>query len=215
MEKGNLKIGPEVSRDEVIENAVSFVKCAWKPGLENVHHGMDKDGFRVDTPDVGYKWDTGSGWWTPDQINTGIPYKWGGFCTISFFKECLERGLYAGNIPSLERMKNLVGGGESSVGVDCSGYVSRCWKLSRPVSTRQLSEICERLPGPDYLQRGDILNKANSHVVIFKEFVDETQEHMIVYESSRSTGRVGQKECKLSILTGKGFIPYRYTRISN
>jgi len=71
------------------------------------------------------------------------------------------------------------------------------------------------LPDPAGLNTGDILNRANKHVVIFEQFVDEAGEVIRVYESSRSSGKVHQKVLKLSTLIGRGFVPFRYRRIAD
>ena len=34
-----------------------------------------------------------------------------------------------------------------AAGVDCSGFVSRCWRLDRPFSTRELPALCKKKPG--------------------------------------------------------------------
>lgn len=41
-----------------------------------------------------------------------------------------------------------------AAGVDCSGFVSRCWRLDRPFSTRELPALCTRLPSWEDLPDG-------------------------------------------------------------
>lgn len=41
-----------------------------------------------------------------------------------------------------------------AAGVDCSGFVSRCWRLSRPFSTRELPALSISLPSWDELKTG-------------------------------------------------------------
>jgi hypothetical protein len=57
-----------------------------------------------------------------------------------------------------------------SRGVDCSGFVSRVWQLSSKYSTSTLPNISWELPASSDLRRGDILNKAGSHVILFSDF---------------------------------------------
>lgn len=54
-----------------------------------------------------------------------------------------------------------------AAGVDCSGFVSRCWRLSRPFSTRELPALSISLPSWDELKTGDILIAPGRHVLLF------------------------------------------------
>ncbi len=68
---------------------------------------------------------------------------------------------------------------EFLAGVDCSNYVSRCWKIGTR-STRDLPGICVEI-NKYSLKRGDILNKAGDHVRIFNKWVGATK--IDVYEA--------------------------------
>ncbi|MBC8459219.1 MAG: T9SS type A sorting domain-containing protein [Deltaproteobacteria bacterium] len=113
----------------------------------NIHHGWDSAVEEpkkwIDTPDK----DTSEGqklrgWFRVNEVNIGIPYKWGGFNTISEFDEGIRQGKYAGDIccikPGTDPPKLYPSGSDDAVGVDCSGFVCRCWGLSQPYRTSQL-----------------------------------------------------------------------------
>src|SRR5205814_9145160 len=58
------------------------------------------------------------------------------------------------------------GGGKTisgdAVGIDCSGFICRCWKLTTRHSTESLPSICEKLSSPAELKPGDIMNGAGA-----------------------------------------------------
>ena len=149
----------------------------------------------VDTPDR----DTHSDWpetygWKSNEENIGMPYQWGGFSSISGFNltnpidfEDQYTGTdsfqgkthYAGDVfTDTWAMSN------DACGVDCSGFVSRCWNLSSKQSTRTLNSSEFSLPITiDLLQMGDILLRENHHVMLFKEFEDINKTILTVYEA--------------------------------
>ncbi len=149
----------------------------------------------VDTPDRNTytSWPESIGW-KADEQNIGIPYQWGGFSSISGFNltnpmdfedQYLGTGSFAGKIhyagdifcdtPIISR---------KTCGVDCSGFVSRCWNLSTKQSTSTLvnPEFSLAITFND-LQMGDILCRPNSHVILFHEFLDENKTQIRVYEA--------------------------------
>jgi len=100
---------------------------------------------------------------------------------------------------------------EKCTGVDCSGFVSRCWRLSRHVSTRELPSISQQLSSYEELKTGDILNKANDHVVLFSHFEDGK---VIVYEAAAiGINRVSQGKYLKDYFRRNGYVPYRYNGI--
>ena len=82
----------------------------------------------------------------------------------------------------------LVQDGLDAVGIDCSGFISRCWRLSRPYSTRELAQVCVRLHSYDALLPGDILNTHNAHCLLFAGWVDAGCARMWAYETGRVQG---------------------------
>ncbi len=80
--------------------------------------------------------------------NAKIPYMWGGFSTLAQFSSGLKNGRYAGDI-------NTAGVSGYAVGVDCSGFVSRCWQLNYHSSTSDMPSITTQYSSWDELKPGD------------------------------------------------------------
>ena len=175
----------KVTRAEVMTTAMRFAAHAWTGTGANVKHGADAAGIRVDTPDISYR-KTGAvpGYWVPGQVNHGIPYQWGGFCTPEQFDRGLAKGRAAGDVYTEEKRALLYDGvSKEAVGIDCSGFVSRCWDLPRAFSTRELAALCEGLPSWDSLQPGDALNLYNAHVLLFSGWIGADRKYMAAYET--------------------------------
>ena len=146
------KINSGVNRTEALKIADSYVLHRYICGSSNLapNNVTAPDGDVVRTPD-----------WLMVGINARIPYKWGGFNTIAQFDVGLSNGKYAGDI-------NTNGVSSYAVGVDCSGYVSRCWNLSYHASTRYMPNITTQYAGWDDLKPGDAVHKIG-HVRLFVE----------------------------------------------
>lgn len=172
-----------MTRAECMATAELYRNLKWEATASNVLHGRDPNRIRVDTPDATYKPASGfRGWWKPGSINVGIPYKWGGFDTPETFLVGVMNGKAAGDVCTPEKRRHLNDGvSVHAVGIDCSGFVSRCWNLPQPYSTRAITELCERLRDFRELQPGDILNAHNSHVFLFKEWTRPDRSWMSVY----------------------------------
>jgi cell wall-associated NlpC family hydrolase len=172
-----------VNRAEAIATAERYLHFKWTPTPANVLHGMDADGIRVDTPDAAFKpKGTFAGWWNAGMINESMPYKWGGFDTPESFMEGLSQGKAAGDICTAGKRRLLDAAvSEHAVGIDCSGFVSRCWNLPRAFSTRTITSLCEPVEKFADLKPGDILNAHNSHVFLFARWTGRERSKMIVY----------------------------------
>jgi hypothetical protein len=100
---------------------------------------------------------------TPPRLivgsNAKIPYKWGGFNTLSGFSSGLAKGRYAGDI-------HTEGPSSYAVGVDCSGFVSRCWQLSSQYTTSEMPSITTLYSTWDSLKPADAILKSG-HVRMF------------------------------------------------
>ncbi|MDP3149321.1 MAG: T9SS type A sorting domain-containing protein [Ignavibacteria bacterium] len=88
--------------------------------------------------------------WLLVGSNARIPYRWGGFNTLAEYDAGLSNGKYAGDI-------NTSGVSSYAVGVDCSGFVSRCWQLSYQSSTREMPAITTQYANWDLLKPGDAI----------------------------------------------------------
>lgn len=206
----------EVRRKEVIATAEAYMKLRWRPSAANAFHGADPDGIRVDTPDASFRAPgIRPGWWEAGKANLGMPYMWGGFSTPREFAAGLRAGKYAGDVYTDEKRRlGDAGVSKHAVGIDCSGFVSRCWKLERSYSTSELPSLCEALASYDELKAGDILNTPANHVLIFKAFTDASRTRILAYEAgSPPTWKVLLNDITVASLKAEGYRPMRYRQI--
>ena len=205
---------PRTTPEKAMATAYRYSALEWMPEQRHVRHGRDGAGIPVHTPDVslGNHGDP-RGYWAPGKAARGMPYKWGGFDTPESFLAGLERGMKAGDIGGPEKRKmDDAGVSAESVGIDCSGFVSRCWGLSRPYSTKELPGICLPLRSWEELRTGDILLK-DGHVVLFKEWGKGGRE-VVGYEAGPfPKWRVSACGLSVRMLKEKGYAPWRYKRM--
>lgn len=152
-------------------------------------------------------------WWK-NGLNVGMPYKWGGFDTPQQFNHRLanEPVVYAGDYAAPAK----IAGGDNAVsryaaGIDCSGLVSRCWRLERPYSTRELGALCTTLPDFQAMKPGDIALKPGVHVILFEQWADAEKRTFYAIEA----GGVPQWKCYryligIDTLKKLGYSPQRY-----
>ncbi|MBN2375209.1 MAG: hypothetical protein JXD22_02320 [Sedimentisphaerales bacterium] len=191
-------------RARILEIAESYLIHEWRASEKNVFHGMDPNGVLINTPDIAFDED---GWFSDGRVNVGIPYMWGGYSTIKGFDQGIAEGKYAGNIPK----NRSAGTSLYCVGVDCSGYVSRCWELEEQQSTRSIGRFCIELDSYEELLPGDIANSYDRHVVLFKEFVDDTHDKIRVYEATPP--KVIESIYSVEKLKSNGYKPLRYKKL--
>ena len=68
--------------------------------------------------------------------------------------------------------------------------------------------MCAKVIDISEIRQGDVL-AIRSHVMIFKEFIDEEKSRVRIIDSTRSTGKVSQREFLVSDLLEQGYIAYR------
>ncbi len=193
--------------------AEAYRLLRWMGHAENVRHGLDPDGIRVDTPDVSWqKPGAVPGWWKPGQWNTGMPYQWGGFASPQEFLRDIAAGKAAGDVYTSEKRRLLEAAvSRHATGIDCSGFISRCWGLSRPYSTRELPSLCDALASWEELQPGDILNTWNAHVILFAGWADASRTTIRTIETGRPPHwLVTTHTVAVRKLRAEGFTPMRY-----
>ena len=200
-------------------NAQAYVSLEWEAEARHAKHGKDPDGQRVDTPDAAAKGITKIPpermWWKPGK-NTGMPYKWGGFDTPQSFLERLEEPeVYAGDYATAAK----VAGGNDAVsryaaGIDCSGLVSRVWRLDRPYSTRELGALCKPIEW-EKLHSGDILLLPGVHVMIFKRWNPGREgSELLALEAAGEPRWACNETCyRVRFLKGLGYRPYCYRKM--
>lgn len=203
-----------LTRSEALKIAEAFCNCRWEASGRNVLHGRDLDGVIVNTPNRNEPSDAPDpNLWLSGTFNIGVPYKWGGFDTIDSFKAGIKKGKAAGDIYSPD--KRRMGGSavsSNAVGIDCSGFISRCWKLREKQSTNSLPSICVSLRSPEELRAGDIMNAPGGHVILFARWEDEARTRGQFYEASPYC-KVISSSYEIASLTQSGFRPMRYKLI--
>ncbi len=210
-----------MTRAESLRIAESYRTHRWRASVANAFHGDDVRGIRVDTPDHRYEPaaddDSRPGWWVPGKTNVGIPYQWGGFDTPISFDHALKSGKYAGDIYTLRKRALLDDAvSDQACGIDCSGFISRCWRLDRSYSTRELAGLCEELADFSELKAGDLVNKNNVHALLFVEWVDTGKTRFVAYETgSPPTWKVLRHPISVAYVAGLHYRPYRYRGIKD
>ena len=138
-----------------------------------------------------------------------MPYKWGGFDTPESFLKGLADGKKAGDVATdLKITQNDAAVSDESVGVDCSGLISRCWKLKNHVSTPDLPELCDRIEWQD-ARIGDMLLKPGHVVLVCHR--SENGKNFLVYEAATTpVPRVRLRLVSIAELQRSEYLPWRY-----
>ncbi|MGD9417588.1 MAG: hypothetical protein Q7R22_001500 [Verrucomicrobiota bacterium JB025] len=204
-----------VTREQAIATAYTYTRVQWTPEPRHIRHAPDSNGVLVHTPDTSLtEHGFSNGWWKPGQAATGMPYQWGGFDTPRQFLDSLARGESAGDISTAaKRRLGDYGTSAEACGIDCSGFISRCWRLDRPHSTKQLPAICTQLDSWSELQPGDILLN-DRHVLLFKAWWPD-KKSILCYEAGPfPVWSVNAARITAAKLEREGYHPWRYRHIT-
>lgn len=205
-----------ISRAEALKVAESFIQHRWQSSSRNLLHGKDASGIEVHTPDR----DGGRGTplpecWRVDAANLGVAYKWGGTDTPASFDAGIKAGKAAGDVYTAEkRRRGERAVSSAAVGVDCSGFICRAWKLRDRYSTNSFAEICQKLPSTKALEQADIMNQSGGHVLMFVKWLDREKKRALFYESAPFSKTLAS-ERDVNELVAHGFVPMRYRKIRN
>ncbi|RYD72763.1 MAG: hypothetical protein EOP84_22620 [Verrucomicrobiaceae bacterium] len=203
-----------VTRSEALSIAQRYASHRWEASEKNILHGLDRSKIPVRTPNRPADAPSpDEGLWTVGAVNIGVPYKWGGFDTLESFDKGISSGKAAGDLYTLEKRRK--GGAAVSpyaVGIDCSGFISRCWKLPKKQSTSTLPSICRPLASPSELLPGDILNTTNGHVLLFAKWLDDEKSRALFYEAEPFS-KVITSERKIAEMINAGYKAFRYRQI--
>ncbi len=211
---GDASAPSQVTPMEAMAIAQQLASHEWRPFAHNILHGKDRAGVWVNTPDVGLDpLLPRKGWWIPGEVNSGVPYKWGGFDDPASFDDAIAQGLAAGDVSSPEKRRaDNSAVSRQAAGVDCSGFVSRCLKLPSVHDTTQLPAVCAELPSAHDLRPGDILNISHRHVILCAGWAKPDHSWLYYYETGGSPDywKPGLKQAPLAALLALGYQPLRY-----
>jgi hypothetical protein len=161
---------PKVTRAEMVEIAQKMAGHSWVCQAKNLKATC------MTTP---YK-----SRFKENQSVTGVAYDWGGMDDIKTFQANLDNAQAAGS-------HSEEGVSSCTTGVDCSGFISLCWRQSQKFGTATIGKIAPTLDKIDRyteLKPGDALNLPGSHIVMFARYNDDGT--IAVYEASSSESRV-------------------------
>jgi hypothetical protein len=174
-----------IPRDDVIGHAAAFAIHRWTATEAN------RTAECSDSYVSGY----GPGTWV------GLPYDWGGYVTLEEFDAQIADGYGAGS-------HSWHGILACTTGLDCSGFVSKCWETTHQ-STRTLHSVSRDIAWEDLL-RGDAVNDAGSHVVLYTHTSAGGQP--IYYEAAGTPDKV-----RINTTGGwsylDGYVPVRFDGI--
>ena len=114
----------QITDVQVLSNAQTYLNHTWTTTTDNIKVEETCSGNIANTPA-----------WVQIGSNTSIPYCWGGFSTLDDFDNYLTQESSAGD----DHTDGGWAGPDCAVGLDCSGYVSRCYGLSTHYSTSMMN----------------------------------------------------------------------------
>jgi len=188
----SVKFDP-VSRDTSLFIGDSYTTHEWTASASNITNGRinDPNGVEIETPP-----------WVEVGNNIQIPYMWGGFWSLAEFDNRLLNEKYAGDIATS-------GVSQYCGGVDCSGFVSKCWKLPYQFSTRMMDDwITVAYSSWSEIKPADAIHKVG-HVRMFVSA--NPNGSLLTVESSGADWRVSYRSFNLSQLTA--YTPRYYINI--
>jgi hypothetical protein len=191
LNKSAVSTATTVTRAEALAIADTHVRHVWTATAANI----GERGVAVSAP------------WVQVGENVSIPYKCGGWNTIAQFDAGIAAGKLAGDINTSAVDWTY------SVGNDCSGYVSICWKTAQKYGTSTFSSISWQLSSVNDLLPGDATNKAGSHIRLFVEW---TSDGKLLQAEATSSGTPGwfTRYYTWTVSGITGYVPIRYNNIS-
>jgi hypothetical protein len=203
-----LSCSPRVTPEQAIATAYRYTQVEWMPEERHILHGPDSRGIPVQTPDTGLR--SKGGWWKPGVPAKSMPYQWGGFDTPEMFLSKIAAGRKAGDIADpVKRQFGDAATSSDACGIDCSGFISRCWNLTSPYSTAELPGICAPLKTWFHLSAGDILLN-DKHVVLFVRWKTFGKEFAAYEAGPRPVWQVNACGLLVDKMIDHGYTPWRY-----
>lgn len=139
---------------------------------------------------------------TYDVYYDEIPYKWGGWQTISGFLTDMNNNLDAGDVTTGATLSD-------ASGVDCSGFIQRCWDLNswKHADFHLIGpEYCTQLSDWYAQQPGDVMDKYDVHIAMnYFNVVGGAY----VYQAVGDDGRVRLDYYDFNSYAAAGYLPFR------
>lgn len=203
-----------ITRAEALRIAESYIQHRWQASTRNLLHGKDRKGIEVHTPDRrGGRGNPLDECWRVNEENVGVAYKWGGDDTPATFSLGVKSGKAAGDVYTLEKRRlDDTAVSDQAVGIDCSGFICRCWKTRKRYSTSSLAEVCIKLDSASKLLPADIMNHRRGHVLMFVKWLDDEKKRALFYESAPFS-KTRATERDIADLVSNDFVPMRYRLI--
>jgi hypothetical protein len=152
----------------------------------------------------------------------GVPYSFGGFDNFANFATHMSGATStnhwkAGDVDSTQQIVTSGTGatqwsGKPYFGVDCSGFVSRCWGLSQKQGTTGLLSFVSS-SFPTTFQQGDIMDKSGTHVRMYiDKTISPSSTGLYLYEEAYG-GPYGPwiRSYGISSQISGGYVHYRYS----
>jgi hypothetical protein len=141
--------------------------------------------------------------WVKDQKVVGVAYDWGGMDA----PEAFEAKLKAANAAGSHKEEGV---SPCTAGVDCSGFLSLCWRQTTKFGTATIGQIAPTLQNINIqtdLKVGDALNRSGAHIVMFAGYNPDGT--INVYEAAGLPSRVVLTK-GASWARFKRYVPIRY-----
>ena len=173
-----------ITRQEVMVRARSYAYHPWRCGASNLTASCSS----------AYK----SAYIPGDYM--GLPYDWGGYMTLFQFDQQIKQGYGAG---SYQKDGVL----SCTSGLDCSGYVSKCWDAGH-FSTSTMYKTSSTISKASVLP-GDAFNQAGYHIILYSHTLKNGDP--VFYEAA---GYNVQINVSGGWSYTSGYTPIRYNKIT-
>ncbi|MDA3871834.1 MAG: T9SS type A sorting domain-containing protein [Candidatus Marinimicrobia bacterium] len=202
--KKKSKMTASVTREDALTTADSYITCVWTGSANNQTNGIETlSGASVETPS------SNNGEWWIIGPNTKVPYQWGGYSLLSEFESGVQDGQKAGDMQTSGLDGNNAVNYSDVEGVDCSGYVSRCWTSGR-YSTSTFDQVSYQLSKYDDLLPADAVNNAGSHIRLF---VERNPSGSLLMAEAAGSGWAC-RYASFEIISLSSYVPIRYDNIT-
>jgi hypothetical protein len=200
---------PATTRTSIINRANAYLSVNWVMRPENFSRsGVDNRCSKTE----GRFWERAHRF---DASSIGkafapMPYHWGGDDTPDSFREKLSSGNLAGSVCTCREAQYNQCVVSFAAGVDCSGFVSRSWGITKR-GTTGLAQVAKPVSDISKLRAGDALNKAGHHVRLFVGFKPGAQVLLDVIESATNLRCEGVCRSTYTVEQLAGYRPLKFS----